>query len=167
MNKRLMAVAAAAMVELVVLTSLAAEPNVPTPADKTVQQEHLGPIPSPLLAQAISKDGCHVAYVTRKGDKWLVVVDGKPELEYDAVRLATGALFFSQAKVLGPTGPVFAGSGDARVGYVAKRGIKWVVSAGAKPGRSMMRSAMIVLCSVRMASTLLIRLRRVRNGWSS
>jgi hypothetical protein len=57
---------------------------------------------------SFSDDGSHVAYKARKGDKWLVVVDGEEGPEYDEVTC----------------GPLFADTGHCT--YAARKGDNWV-----------------------------------------
>ena len=82
------------------------------------EEQKLGAMPKRILDAAISKDGCHLAFVVGRDTKSLVVVDGQEEPEYDEVR--KGSLLFSP---------------DAtRVAYVAKRNTKCFVVVDGKKG---------------------------------
>jgi len=50
-----------------------------------VEERRLGALHHPMLRQTFSKDGCHLAHATIRGTKQLVVVDGQPGPEYDAI----------------------------------------------------------------------------------
>ena len=83
-----------------------------------VQEERLGPVPDGVLNQCtlLSKDGCHVAMVVRRGGKEFVVVDGQPGPIYDDIR---DHMFSPDCK---------------RVAYKAKNGGKWLVVVDGQPG---------------------------------
>ena len=83
-----------------------------------VREERLGPVPDGVLNQCtlLSKDGCHVAMVVRRGGKEFVVVDGQPGPIYDDIR---DHMFSPDCK---------------RVAYKAKNGGKWLVVVDGQPG---------------------------------
>ncbi len=74
-------------------------------------EEQLGSIPWPWQDARFSKDGCHVAIATKRGDKQIVVVDGQEGPEYDMIF---------------QVGPIFSPDGK-RLAYAAKKGQKWLV----------------------------------------
>ena len=84
-----------------------------------IEDTRLGPWHSTTESIATSKDGCHIAYATVKGEKWLVVVDGQPGPEYDGIMV--DSLIFS------PDGE--------RVAYAAEKGKKWLVVVDGQPGQ--------------------------------
>jgi hypothetical protein len=51
----------------------------------TVQKELLGPLASEVRGIVNSSDGRHLAYITRRGQKQFVVVDGQARAEYDGI----------------------------------------------------------------------------------
>ncbi|HOK09764.1 MAG TPA: hypothetical protein PLJ10_08900, partial [Candidatus Hydrogenedens sp.] len=66
-----------------------------------------------------SPDSRRVAYSAKRGDKWVVVVDGVEGKEYDGI--GAGSLIFSPD--------------SRRVAYSAKRGGKWVVVVDGVEGK--------------------------------
>ena len=90
-----------------------------TPAGAYATHEtHVGPLDAEMLFPVFSGDGQHFAYVTHKGPKSCVVVDGQAGAEYDKV--AEAALIFSPD--------------SKRVVYAAKTGAKWSVVVDGQVG---------------------------------
>ena len=85
-------------------------------ASYKVEEVALGPIPTDVSGGNCSLDGWHMAYVTRKGDKQLVVLDGQAGPEYNRIGLPTWS----------PDG--------LRLAYVAVRGQKSLVVVDGQPG---------------------------------
>ena len=83
-----------------------------------IQETRLGPLDAKMMDPAFSRDGCHLAYVTTKGQKQCVVVDGQVGAEYDGT--AAGTLIFS--------------ADGKRVAYVAQKGAKWLVVVDGQEG---------------------------------
>ena len=114
-----------------------------------VSEEQLGPVPAgKVLALEISPDALRIAWVEGRGSKFVVVVDGKPGLAYDAI--GAGSLRFStdsrqvayaastgsngffvvvdgnagpEYDLIGANTQIFSSDGK-RVAYVAKKGDK-------------------------------------------
>ncbi len=76
--------------------------------EKLIFENYLSPS---ILEIKFSPDGRRFAYVTKKGEKMVVVVDGTEEKQYDSIR--TDSLIFSPD--------------NKRVAYAAKEGNKWLV----------------------------------------
>lgn len=64
----------------------------------------------------LSQDGRHVAYLARKGDKWLVVADGKDGHEYDEILSCPPMV----------TCPLTIDRAGKPVAYVVRKASKWV-----------------------------------------
>ena len=93
------------------LTGASAQPT-PAPTDAyKIEETRLGPIDAERLAIVFSRDARHKAYVTHKGQKLSVVVDGQAGAEYDGI--GKGTLIFS--------------ADGKRVAYGAKKGKQAVV----------------------------------------
>lgn len=54
-------------------------------AEYRVEEKLLGRLHDVIQSPAFSKDGCHLAYATSRGAKWLVVVDGVEGPAYDGI----------------------------------------------------------------------------------
>ncbi len=121
---RRMAVSMALIPLIVVLagTVLAGAGASQTPASSQsaykIEEERFGPVYNSARPPVVSKDGRHVAYVTRKGNKSLLVVDGKSGPEYDGINSRTVA---------------FSPDGK-RVACVARKGRKHLVVVNGQPG---------------------------------
>ena len=104
-------VLAVAMVSLAG-TAFAQPASVPTSAPAgayQIQETRLGPSDKDRLNPVFSRDGRHVAYVTTRGDKECVVLDGCPGVEFDGIA---------------DSPPVFSPNGK-RLAYAARKGGKW------------------------------------------
>ena len=123
-----------------------------------IRLEALGPHPGRITQQAISRDGRHLAIVVLRGNKFVVLVDGKQVAECsdldkdgmyfsrDGKRFAFVAFEGSKYSVVvdGRAGAeydeIFASSpmfspDSKRVAYAAKRGQKVVVVVDGREGR--------------------------------
>ena len=92
------------------VTASAQQTNAQTGANK-IQQTRLGPMDAEVMNPVFSRDACHLAYVTTKGEKQCVVVDGQAGTEYDGI--SEGSLIFS--------------ADGKRLAYIAKKGAKWLI----------------------------------------
>lgn len=103
------------------------EPKVAASWAKTyrIEEQRLGPVHDKIMSSTFSKDGCHWAYVTSKGEKQLVVVNGQPGTGYDSI--AMGGPGYG-----GPI-PVFSPNGK-RIAYKARKGTKWFVVVDGRLG---------------------------------
>ena len=73
-----------------------------------------GPLYKEIEQGVLSVDGQHCAYVAKKGEKWLVVLDGQEGPEYDKI----GKFGFFEL--------IFSEDGE-RFAYAAQKGEKWVI----------------------------------------
>ncbi len=105
------------------VTGSAQQTNVEAVAYK-IQETRLGPMDEKVLAPAFSRDGCHLAYVTTRGQKQCVVVDGQAGAEYDGI--AAGSMIFS--------------ADGKRMAYVAQKGAKQMVVVDGQAGPGVRRN---------------------------
>ena len=86
------------------------------PPSLRFQEQRIGSIPSGMKKVVYSADGCHIAIVVERQDKWHLELDGRPGPEY-----------------YGIDGLVFSPDGK-RVGYGARVSEKWAVVVDGQPG---------------------------------
>ena len=81
-----------------------------------IEETLLGPLDTEILSPVFSRGGTHLAYVTHRGRKECVVVDGKAGEAYDGI-----------------AGTVFSSDGQ-RVAYRALKGPRQLVVVDGKAG---------------------------------
>ena len=88
------------------------------PGPERVREEKVGPFFGSDLCLDVSQGALHLIYATRKGEKFLVVLDGEPGPEYDEILTCT---------------PLFSPDGK-RFAYGARKGAKWRMVVDGQPG---------------------------------
>lgn len=83
-----------------------------------IEETRLGPYDSDVQSPVFSRDGQHLAYFTRRDQKWVVVVDGQTGPEYDDVS---------------ENNPIFSPDGK-RLAYAAQKGQKHLVVVDGQKG---------------------------------
>ncbi|MGD0465062.1 MAG: hypothetical protein ABSB74_21470, partial [Tepidisphaeraceae bacterium] len=84
----------------------------------SIKETRLGPLDAETLSPVFSRDGRYLAYVTHRGQRPCVVVDGQAGAEYDGI---------------GDASLIFSPDGN-RVAYGAKNGQKWSAVVDGQPG---------------------------------
>ena len=110
----------AALLSLITTTSCkrTSNPTSGQTGGHRIEETHLGQIDKEVRSPVYSHDGCRFAYVTTKGQKQCVIVDGQAGPQYDGNDQRA---------------PVFSADGK-RVAYAAKKGEKQFVVVDGQPG---------------------------------